>query len=29
MKYRLMCLLLTALMIGCHQSTNIILYPDA
>ena len=28
MKYRLMCLLLTGLMIGCYQSTNIILYPE-
>ena len=28
MKYRLMFLLLTAFMIGCFQSTNIILYPE-
>ena len=28
MKYRLMCILLTGLMIGCYQSTNIILYPE-
>jgi len=28
MKYRLICLLLTALMIGCYQSTNIIVYPE-